>query len=211
MYVLEGHKRSMNISDQEINATARRALSVRGWELLSLHPGAGAALAQLRQIHRQLWALEDQARSRLACNTTIAAVKRTIDRANAERHGHIDRIDSCLVWPAPVVPNPRLFSETPGELADRLVIIDLKISHLAALVGDPTLTGTERESCSAHLARQRGWQTHLQDCFVEQLTELAAGRGIAPPRAELKLYNDRRLNPVTRAEDVSEEYAERPR
>ena len=191
----------MNADDSETTAAGRRALGARGWDLLSAHQGAIAALSHLCLTHSQLWDLEDRARSRLASDSEIAAIKRAIDRTNAERHRQVDALDGQLIWPTPEQPAPRLFSETPGELCDRLVIIELKVRHLELLVHDPSLTGAECDHCGASLVRQQRWQTHLQNCFVEQVIEQAAGRGSAPPRAEIKLYNDRRLNSVTRRED----------
>jgi hypothetical protein len=160
-----------------------------------------ALVTLLDGCHRALWALEDQARSRLADDQEIAETKRRIDRQNGERHHLIDRIDREFIPPGPPrTGGLRAYSETIGELCDRLLIVNLKMQNLDRLRGDMQLALADRESCADQLERFRGWQAHLQMCLAATLSDLRDGTAWLPPRAERKLYNEARLNPVTRAE-----------
>jgi hypothetical protein len=187
-----------------LGAEGLRAL---GPEALALLPARGDVierLAALWRTHVELWDLEDRARSREASDGEIAAVKREIDRLNGERHRLIDALDAALAGEAsraPLALPARLYCQTLGELCDRLLILELKTARLERLVDDPTLAADARGTCEESLGSQARWRAHLRACFVDQLTEQAAGRAVAPPRAEHKLYNDRRLNPINRRED----------
>jgi hypothetical protein len=184
---------------------AARALGPGAVALLNEQGPALAALGELWRTHVWLWDLEDRARSRRAGDREIAETKRAIDRLNGQRHRQIDALDGQLGCAEPKGRPVRLYSQTVGELCDRLLVVELKAVHLALLADDSTLAASAREDCAAALAAQRRWRAHLQACLVEQLTEQAAGRAAAPPRAELKMYNDRRLNAVTRKEDEADE------
>src|SRR5215813_14201455 len=85
-------------------------------------------LLRLQYLHRRQWELEDNARSINATSDQIAAIKGLIDASNTERHRLIDAIDAAtgIVHAGP----GRLYSETVGELCDRLLILDLKYEAL---------------------------------------------------------------------------------
>jgi carbamoyltransferase len=171
-----------------------RALSLDGLERIDRAGRLLAAtLGDLQQLHVALWQLEDQAR---APGATIE-VKREIDRHNARRHELIDRVSTWFAaWPA--AADGRGYSETPGELCDRLLIIDLKIEHAARLHAEACLPDAVRLQCVAKTAGLREWRRHLQVHLVEMLDDVAAGRAHLPPRAEFKMYNDPLLNPALR-------------
>jgi hypothetical protein len=190
-----------------LSRTSAQGLRALGPEALALLPARGDVverLAALWRTHVELWDLEDRARSRQASDGEIAAVKRQIDRLNGQRHRLIDALDVAVGRQGPATPvagPARLYCQTLGELCDRLLIVELKTTRLERLVDDPTLAVDARATCEESLASQARWRAHLRACLVDQLIAQAAGRAVAPPRAEHKLYNDRRLNPVNRRED----------
>jgi hypothetical protein len=185
-----------------MKTTLLRALGDANWHGISSRTGASEVLSDLRAAHEQLWALEDCARSTSADDAEIARVKRAIDRENGRRHRLIDALDAALrAGVAPCrPPAQRCYSETLGELCDRLLILDLKIANLQRLTQDVELPSAESARCSERHAHQARWRAHLQQCLAEQLADHGTGRALLAPRAEFKLYNEPLLNPVTRAE-----------
>jgi phenylacetate-CoA ligase len=166
-----------------------------------LPPGLSAAsdcLETLAATHRELWALEDTARSTRSTDAQIADVKRRIDRANAARHRLIDEVDAALM-PA-VEPGATPFSETLGELCDRLLIVGMKVDEAGRLSGDAGVAESVRQECSARHEHLVQWRAHLRACLADMLRHAAAGTARFPPRAEFKMYNHPGCNPVVRAE-----------
>lgn len=80
-------------------------------------------LLTLCVANAQIWALEDCCRSR--DDAVVAGAKRLIDKANQVRNDLIEAIDvqffSREHQPAPVV-----VTETPGQIIDRLVVVELR-------------------------------------------------------------------------------------
>jgi Protein of unknown function (DUF4254) len=158
-----------------------------------------SVLPRLAEVHEEIWRMEDRARSRLAGDPDVADAKRKIDALNAERHELIDRIDAGVPAGAPG-PSAVPYPETFGELCDRALILRLKARHSDAHAADPTLPAGVRRECEAQAERFRRWLAHVELVVERMLADLEAGRAALPPRAELKMYNDEVLNPVTRAE-----------
>lgn len=192
----------VDASEQGNVEALREALGAEATCQLEASPELLSGLLQLRATHRQLWDLEDNARSTTADDAAIARIKRAIDRANGARHQLIDRNDALIARPT-AQPAARQASETVCELADRLIILSLKVTATARLSSDPSLPASEHERCSARLEQLQRWRQHLQRCLAQLLDELARGLVLIPPRQEFKLYNEPMLNPITRAELAS--------
>lgn len=156
-----------------------------------------ALLVELLDVHRAQWDEEDHVRDERAPAAEIVARKRAIDRLNARRHAIIDAVDGALTT-APPGPGARAYSETPGELCDRLFILDLKIAATARAAGDASLPHDARSLCVERGAGLRRWREHLVAHLSELLADVEAGRAALPPRCELKLYNHALLNPAVR-------------
>jgi hypothetical protein len=161
------------------------------------------AVRVLAQLHARLWRLEDQARSSRIPGSALVTVKRSIDRWNGMRHRLIDRIDSSIpVRSRPDAVVGRRCSETFGELTDRLIILQLKINHARLSLEDAKLAPATRLRCYERTMGFELWWEYLCDVLREQATEFHKGSAVLPPRAEFKMYNDRELNPVMRAENA---------
>jgi hypothetical protein len=82
-------------------------------------------LRELHQLHLWQWQLEDETWCLGATPQRIAAAKSEIDSCNLRRHRIINAIDASVTT-ARSGQVPRYYSETVGELCDRLLILDLK-------------------------------------------------------------------------------------
>ncbi len=133
-------------------------------------------LLRLQYVHRRQWELEDDARSIGATSDQIAAVKGLIDASNTERHRLIDAIDAAVSGPH--TGSGRLYSETVGEMCDRLLILDLKYQALTTGgPGTPTARARVQGACS------------YQSAVVSQLLDdITAGTAVLPPRFGMKIY-----------------------
>ena len=156
-------------------------------------------LNELALLHCSQWALEDQTRSTRAEDTQIARCKRKIDRHNSRRHELIDAFDVTCCYPSPQ-PDARLFSETPGEICDRMLILSLKIENTRLNLEDVGLPAAVQDRCRLAMERLLSWQEHLGRCLVETVQAMSTGKAVLPPRSEIKMYNDPWLNPVMRLE-----------
>ena len=145
---------------------------------LSICAGAGAELVhELQALHAHQWELEDRTRHPGTAVSQIAAAKHDIDASNSRRHRLIDQIDEQVPRSAAA---QRLYSETVGELVDRLVILDLKHHALR-----------QRQDATA-LAAIEHLHGHLADLVDTLLLDLDAGHARLPPRFGVKVYPQRR-------------------
>ena len=154
------------------------------------------AVAGNHRNNVQLWAEEDLARRMHVQDAEIAANKRAIDRFNQARNDAIERMDEILeavIADGGAVP-PRLNSETPGSMIDRLSIASLKIYHMAAQVERRDADPTHREMCAVKLARLNLQRADLAHCLDDLLLACREGRARFRTYRQFKMYNDPALN-----------------
>jgi hypothetical protein len=161
-------------------------------------------LAELAVVHQTLWSLEDGARSRGISCESITDIKRAIDRHNGHRHRLIDAFDATIQRPETSGPTRR-FSETVGEICDRLLIIDLKFRNANRQMEAPDVPMEAVERCRAGVFTLTRWRDHLHICLLEEMAAIKDGTASLPPRQEFKMYNDPILNPVTRRELMADQ------
>ncbi|GGK34757.1 hypothetical protein GCM10010124_29250 [Pilimelia terevasa] len=128
-------------------------------------------LADLNTVHRRQWRLEDASRDRDAAPERLAVLKAEIDSSNARRHRLITAIDTRVDY-RPGDGASRYYSETIGELCDRLIILDLK--HEAVAATDP-----------GHLA---ALSSHLAETANQLIAHARRGVAVLPPRVGIKVY-----------------------
>jgi len=147
----------------------------------------------LASIHRQLWRLEDHVRRDDLDDAEIVDGKRRIDDLNERRQDHIARIDELLLPDDPAGGSVR-YTQTPGELTDRAIIVALKQRKSRELQEDASVPTEKRTLCEEQEERFDAWRRYLVDCLDQQIEDLSRERATFPPRAEYKFYNDEDLN-----------------
>lgn len=141
-------------------------------------------LRNLHDLHARQWRLEDETRHPDASPLRVAEAKRNIDACNRQRHRIINAIDAS-VSPVSTGRESRYYSETVGELCDRLLILDLKQRAVAAPQESDGVDGpASGDVGTIDLACQ-----HLEAVVTQLIDDLAAGRAALPPRVGVKVYN----------------------
>jgi hypothetical protein len=131
-------------------------------------------IAAIHATNARLWHEEDLARRRKASDAEIAANKRAIDRLNQSRNDAIEKCDE--IWgdalQGAMEGAPRLSSETPGMMIDRLSILALKIRAMRVEQRDD-----------------------LAGCMDALIADCLAARARFKVFRQFKMYNDPTLNP----------------
>ena len=138
-----------------------------------------AAGAALHAANAGLWVAEDAVRDRALPDAAVVALKRQIDHANLERHGHIAALDGLVDAGFPpqrplADPEAVVDSQSVGQVFDRLSVLALKIE-----AHRPDATRLRA------LEARRG---HLLRCLARVLDALAEGRGVPQRVDEAKTY-----------------------
>ncbi|WP_372719470.1 DUF4254 domain-containing protein [Novipirellula sp.] len=152
-------------------------------------------------INFQLWHEEDKARSPNATDTEIAAVKRTIDGLNQQRHNQIEKVDDAISEAVAaagihVAADAPINTETPGSVIDRLSILSLRLFHYGEQC---ERSDTEQEHRAKVAQRLAVCETQLADLSLslqQLLDDIFAGRKRHKTYRQMKMYNDASLNPA---------------
>ncbi|MGZ5078340.1 MAG: DUF4254 domain-containing protein [Usitatibacter sp.] len=163
------------------------------------HP-SGALWPWIGENHAcnaRLWREEDLARRREVPDAAIAVNKRRIDAFNQKRNDAIERCDEILSdgLDAHMRQAPRLHSETPGMMIDRLSILALKVRAMALQAARQDVDEAHRSQCGARLARLREQRADLAGCLDALIADCRAGRARFKVYRQFKMYNDPALNP----------------
>ena len=147
-----------------------------------------------------LWHEEDIARSKDVPDSTIAQVKRAIDRYNQQRNDWIEKLDDCLteeLAQRQITPREGATqnTETVGSSIDRLAILALRIYHLQEQVDRQDATAEHRASVARKLAVAHAQHHDLTQSAQELLSDIFAGRKKHKTYRQMKMYNDPTLNP----------------
>ena len=173
-----------------------------------LAAGAGITSVSggIRRIHAYnflLWHEEDQARRKDVSDSTIARVKRAIDKFNQRRNDSIEKLDELLTAGLQERKIPRrgarLHSETPGAILDRLSILALKVFHMDEAARRRRSSRGLRAECKAKLKVLRKQSRDLGSCLDDLARDILAGRRTFRVYRQYKMYNDPRLNPLLAA------------
>lgn len=145
-------------------------------------------LQELHDLHARQWRLEDESRRPDASPHQVAEAKRSIDACNLRRHRLIDAIDESVAG-AEDRSDDRYYSETAGELCDRLLILDLKRQRLAGSDTRPEPDGAVSRASRADLSSVDMICQHLAAVVTRLIEDVTAGRAVLPPRVGIKVYN----------------------
>jgi hypothetical protein len=158
------------------------------------------AIVAQHRANFELWHIEDEARTPLADDRTLALTKRAIDRVNQRRNDLAEQMDRRLLEMLERAGLPdagaELHTESPGLMIDRLSILALKLYHTREEL-------RRADAPAGHAARNR----QRLEILMEQRGDLEAGLvrlWAAVLRREkrfkvyqqLKMYNDPTLNPA---------------
>jgi hypothetical protein len=155
---------------------------------------------QQHRYNYELWHQEDQARSPDADDSTIAQVKRAIDRLNQQRNDAIEKLDDWLTEHLQATGiHPRedasQNSETPGSIVDRLSILALRIYHLDEQLQRTDVDDGHRQKVAQRLAICQLQQKELATSLRQLLEAIQSGTKRHRTYRQFKMYNDPTLNP----------------
>lgn len=153
----------------------------------------------------QLWHEEDKARREDMGFEFVYQAKRHIDHFNQQRNNMMERMDQWLhthLQPADpdVIPCP-VHSETPGMIIDRLSILTLKHYHMALQTLREDVDETHRQHCRDKLTLIDNQRNQLLSCLQVFLQEILDKTRTFKLYHQLKMYNDKRLNPELYAKE----------
>jgi hypothetical protein len=158
------------------------------------------AVCEQHACNFRLWHHEDLARSPDADDSTIANVKRAIDRENQMRNDRIEVLDHLILAELArrqidLAVDAPLNTETPGSTIDRLSILALRIYHLGEELRRPGASEEHRAKVAKRLAICHEQHEDLSGALGELFDDLGAGRKRMKLYRQFKMYNDPTLNP----------------
>lgn len=146
-----------------------------------------------------LWHEEDKARRTDVDDSTIAVVKRAIDRLNQQRNDLIEKLDEVILAEVERItvdlPEEIINCETPGSIVDRLSILSLKIYHMDEDSRRSDVSDEHRRHSHHRLDVLRLQRHDLYVALDRLLDDYLAGRKRMKLYKQFKMYNDPTLNP----------------
>jgi len=176
-----------------------RALSFAVMEDLGRTNHDVRPLIELVGVLRELHGLGEQLQRQETSGSSHTDLTEKIDRYNAERVRLIDRFDQPLRNNG-ANGNARVYSETPGEICERLIGHTLIIDDELPLQSDVNTADDHRIAHMEKVDEVRTGRIHLQECLKQALQDIGDGNAILPPKASVKKYENPYLDPVSRKE-----------
>ena len=132
-------------------------------------------------------------------DSSIATVKRAIDKLNQQRNDLIEKLDEAILAKVSLtVPDPAtevINSGTPGSIVDRISIMSLKVYHMDEDSHRDDIDPEHRERSLHRLAVLKLQRYDLNAALGELLADYLAGRKRMKLYKQFKMYNDPALNP----------------
>jgi len=150
-----------------------------------------------------LWGYEDEARRKDVPDSSIADLKRKIDKENQRRNDLIDSMDALIREDVekklgPIDQTLPMNSENPGSLYDRLIILALRSYNLKKEINRKDADIAHIEKCSKMLEQVLEKSEDLLKCLKELMEDIYSGRKKIKSYKQHKMYNDPTLNPALR-------------
>lgn len=152
------------------------------------------------------WHVEDEIRRADIADSAIAKLKRQIDALNQERTDLVEVLDDYflnLYKAIAIQSGARMNSETPAWLIDRMSILELKIYHMQEQTERKDADESHINQCKAKLAILLEQRKDLSTCLTELLEDLQQGKKFMKVYRQMKMYNDKNLNPALYANEKS--------
>lgn len=158
-------------------------------------------ISDLQTINCYLWHIEDEARRTDISDSKIASIKRLIDASNQKRHNKIEEIDKSILEylnRSNLRNNKKaeINSETPGNIIDRLTVLNLKIYHMKAETNRKDSDAIHAKNCGNKLKILIEQKKDLSGCFDGLIDDLKKGRKTLKLYFQFKMYNDPSTNPA---------------
>ncbi|NOT37092.1 MAG: DUF4254 domain-containing protein [Saprospiraceae bacterium] len=144
------------------------------------------------------WHLEDIIRRPDLDPLQFIEIKRKIDSSNQERTDCVESIDEYLLEEfnsVKIQDEPRLNTETPAWVIDRLSILMLKIFHMKEQTEREDASEEHLLQCSRKLKILMQQKLDLSFSFNNFLKELSEGKAVMKTYRQMKMYNDPSTNP----------------
>jgi hypothetical protein len=147
------------------------------------------------------WHLEDIIRDPEINPVEGIKIKRRIDQSNQRRNDTVEKVDEWLLkmfetMPIPKNSNPKMNSESPAWIVDRLSILCLKIFHMEVEIERKDAPPEHRVSCARKLDLLSQQLADLTACFNELIAEILQGIKFMKVYRQMKMYNDPAMNPT---------------
>jgi hypothetical protein len=145
------------------------------------------------------WHLEDVIRDPEIAPAKALEIKRRIDSSNQERTEIVEWIDNRFLEEfskVVVAKNARYNTESPAWAIDRLSILELKIFHMAIEASRKETSGKHSAACREKLNVLLTQRNDLSTAIDELLHDIASGRKYMKLYKQMKMYNDKNLNPI---------------
>jgi len=155
-------------------------------------------LYQKNQVDTIQWHIEDEIRRPDIPLEEVVALKRKIDALNQDRTDTVEKLVDFvgeLVKNVTVQPGARLNSESPAWLMDRMSILELKIFHMKEQVERKDASPEHLQNCQNKLNILTEQREDLILCLDELIEDYAKGIRRFKVYRQMKMYNDKNLNP----------------
>jgi len=144
------------------------------------------------------WHLEDIIRKPSIDPKEALAIKRRIDKSNQDRTDMVEEIDDYFFQKFKNIASSNdaiLNTETPAWAIDRLSILELKIYHMRIESERESPDESHKLNCLEKLNVLLLQRENLSTAIDQLLTNISEGKVKAVTYKQMKMYNDKKLNP----------------
>ena len=144
------------------------------------------------------WHLEDIIRKPSIDPKEALVIKRRIDKSNQDRTDMVEEIDDYFFQKFKDITSRKdaiLNTETPAWAIDRLSILELKIYHMKIESERDTADESHKLNCLDKLNVLLLQRENLSIAIDQLLTNISEGKVTAVTYKQMKMYNDKKLNP----------------
>jgi len=150
------------------------------------------------------WHLEDIIRVPDISPDDALKIKRRIDSSNQDRTDMVEELDDYLFDQysnSSPSKHAKLNTETPAWAIDRLSILSLKIYHMNEEANRKSASDEHRKKCSEKLNNLLIQRENLSKAIDQLLENISNGSVIISTYKQMKMYNDKSLNPELYSKD----------
>ncbi|RZP09270.1 MAG: DUF4254 domain-containing protein [Flavobacteriales bacterium] len=144
------------------------------------------------------WHLEDIIRKPSIDPKEALVIKRRIDKSNQDRTDMVEKIDDYFFQKFKDITSSNdaiLNTETPAWAIDRLSILELKTYHMRIESERESADESHKLNCLDKLNVLLLQRENLSTAIDQLLTNISKGKVKAVTYKQMKMYNDKKLNP----------------